>query len=64
MKIRLLEYDTEALNGIPEKVNVWFGVVQVYQDSMGDIVLRDMFGADRTIFAMNSRKVLQIEKED
>jgi hypothetical protein len=63
MKVQLLEYDTPDHNGVPQVVNMWYGVKQIFQDSMRCIVLRDRFDGDHTLYDMNSKQGLYITKE-
>jgi hypothetical protein len=63
MKVQLLKYGAPDDDGVPQVVNTWYGVTQIFQDSTRCIVLRDRFGGDHTLYDMNSKQGLYITKE-
>jgi hypothetical protein len=63
MKVQLFEYDTPDHNDVLRVVNIWYGITEIFQDSMRCIVLRDRLGGDHTLYDINSRQGLHITKE-
>jgi hypothetical protein len=64
MKVSIARFVTEE--GRADTIgalNTWYGITEIYHDSLGLMVLRTKFGADRTLYDFKKGDLLLVEND-